>query len=100
MMRVIFTDAAELEIEAIGDYVALESPARALELVRELREKCLGLSDMPKRFPVLARYRTSGIRRRVHGNYLIFYRVEDDAVQIIHILHGAMDYERFLFSEG
>ncbi|PSJ58297.1 type II toxin-antitoxin system RelE/ParE family toxin [Pseudaminobacter soli (ex Li et al. 2025)] len=99
-MRVIFTDAAEMELEAIGDYVALESPARALGLVRELRERCLGLSDMPKRFPLLQRYRTSGIRRRVHGNYLIFYRVENDAVQIIHILHGAMDYDGLLFPEG
>ncbi|MEP9373942.1 type II toxin-antitoxin system RelE/ParE family toxin [Mesorhizobium sp. KR1-2] len=99
-MRVIFTDAAEREIEAIGDYVAEESPARALELVRELREKCLSLSDMPRRFPLLERYSSSGIRRRVHGNYLIFYRVEDDAVQIVHILHGAMDYERLLFPEG
>ncbi len=99
MTRVIFTDAAEGEIEAIGDYVALESPARALELVRELREKCLSLSEMPKRFPLLDRYGSSGIRRRVHGNYLIFYRIEDDAVQIIHILHGATDYERLLFPE-
>jgi len=100
MMSVIFTDAAEQEIEAIGDYVALESPARALKLIRELRGSCFGLSDMPSRFPVLARYRSSGIRQRVHGNYPIFYRVEDNFVQILHILHGAMDYEQLLFPEG
>jgi toxin ParE1/3/4 len=37
------------------------------------------------------------IRQKVHGNYLIFYRVVTDQVQIIHILHGARDDEGLLF---
>jgi len=47
-------------------------------------------------FPLLGRS-DSGIRRRVYGRYLIFYRIEEDTVQIVHILHGAMDYEAILF---
>jgi hypothetical protein len=36
----------------------------------------------------------------VHGNYLIFYRVHAqlEIVEVIHILHGARDYESFAFS--
>jgi plasmid stabilization system protein ParE len=34
-----------------------------------------------------------GIRRRVHGNYLIFYRVREELVEVVHVLHGARDYE-------
>lgn len=37
------------------------------------------------------------MRHRVHGNYLIFYRVETEAVVVLHILHGAMDYAGLLF---
>ena len=33
------------------------------------------------------------------GNYLIFYRINADAIDVIHILHGAMNYERLLFPE-
>lgn len=55
---------------------------------------------MPERYPLLPRHRSSGIRRRVHGNYLIFYRVEGDIVEIVHILHGAMDYEAVLFPDS
>jgi plasmid stabilization system protein ParE len=40
-----------------------------------------------------------GIRRRPWGNYLIFYRVGDDSVQILHVLHGARDYEKILFPD-
>ena len=98
-MRLAFTDAAEHELEGIGDYIALENPARALSFVRELRRNCALLTAMPERHPLLPRYRNSGIRRRVYGRYLIFYRVEDDTVQIVHVLHGAMDYEAILFPE-
>jgi toxin ParE1/3/4 len=99
-MRLAFTDAAEQELEALGDYVAFDNPARALSFVRELRKDCALLATMPDRHPLLARYRASGIRRRVYGSYLIFYRVEGETVQILHILHGAMDYEAILFPES
>ncbi len=98
-MRLLFSDAAERELEAIGDYIALDSPARALNFIRELRKDCALLTDMPKRHPVLSRYKATGIRRSVYGSYLIFYRIEAQAVQILHILHGAMDYEAILFPE-
>ena len=41
-----------------------------------------------------------GIRRCVYGDYLIFYRVREDAVDIVHVLHGAMDYESMLFPDA
>lgn len=99
-MRVVFTDTAEADLEAIGDHVALSNPMRAVSFVRELRQACLGLSAMSRRYPLLPRHRSAGIRRRVHGNYLIFYRIVAEAVEIVHVLHGAMDYERLLFPEG
>jgi toxin ParE1/3/4 len=45
-------------------------------------------------------YEDKGIRRRVHGNYLIFYRIAEAGVEVLRILHGAQDYERALFGEG
>jgi toxin ParE1/3/4 len=48
---------------------------------------------------VVPRYEHLGIRRRPFGNYLIFYRVGADAIEVVHILHGARDYEPLLFPE-
>jgi ParE toxin of type II toxin-antitoxin system, parDE len=31
------------------------------------------------------------------GNYLIFYRIGLDHVEVLHVLHGAQDYEAILF---
>ena len=47
----------------------------------------------------MERYKHLGIRRRVHGNYLIFYRLRGDLIEVIHILHGAMDYGALLSPE-
>lgn len=87
---------AEQDLETIGDYIARDSPMRAISFLRELREQC---PDMAERFPLVPRYEAAGVRRRGHGNYLIFYRVEADKVVIIHILHGAQDYSAILFPE-
>ncbi|MCB2050421.1 MAG: type II toxin-antitoxin system RelE/ParE family toxin [Novosphingobium sp.] len=96
-MIVHLTAEAERDLEAIGDYIAQDNPARALGFLRELRAKCLKLAEMPERFPLVPRYETSGVRRCNHGNYLIFYRVEPDKVTVLHILHGARDYGAILF---
>jgi plasmid stabilization system protein ParE len=98
-MRVFFARAAEIELEEIGDHIALSNPDRAVSLVQELRDKCLGLADMPLGFPRLAQWPALDLGRRVHGNYVIFYRVSGENVEVLHVLHGAMDYERILFPE-
>lgn len=98
-MIVYVTLAAEADLEGIGDYIAQDNPARAVSFVQELRDKCLSLGDTPLAFPLVPRYEAQAVRRRVHGNYLIFYRVEADRdrVVVLHVLHGAMDYAAILF---
>ncbi|MCK9544837.1 MAG: type II toxin-antitoxin system RelE/ParE family toxin [Novosphingobium sp.] len=96
-MIVHLTAEAEYDLETISDYIARDNPARALSFLQELRSKCLGLADMPERFPLVPRYEATGVRRRGHGDYLIFYRVEAEKVIIIHILHGAQNYNATLF---
>jgi toxin ParE1/3/4 len=98
-MKVIVTEEAEADLEAIGDYIAADNPRRAISFVAELRSRCHGLGDMPEAFPVVPRYERQGIRRRVHGNYLIFYRIEPSQVVILHVLNAAMDYDRVLAIE-
>ena len=99
-MIVEFTAAAEADFEAIGDYIAQDNPVRALSFLRELYRNCLELADMPEAWPVIPRYEHQGVRRRVHGRYLIFYRVAEGRITILHVLNGAMDVEAILFPNG
>jgi plasmid stabilization system protein ParE len=96
---VIFSVRARADLEHIGDYIAQDNPQRAASFITELMERCRHLADMPHRFPLVPRYEHRGVRRFPHGAYLVFYHVSDDAVEILHILNGAQDFETILFPE-
>lgn len=98
-MKVVVTDTALAELVRIGRTIALDSPVRAESFVAELYDRCMRLADMPRAFPLLPRWEDSGIRRRPFGAYLIFYRLSEDRVEILHVLHGARDYEAILFPD-
>jgi len=98
-MKVDFTESARADLLAIGDYIALDNPLRALSFMDELEERCMALESLPYAYPILARRPLSNIRRLVHGNYNIFYSVTSDVISILHILNSAMNYENILFPE-
>jgi toxin ParE1/3/4 len=96
---VVVSAEAESDLEQIATYIADRSTVAALDFVRELRGKCESLADAPRGYPLVPRYEHLGIRRRPFGNYLIFYRVGPGFIEVVHILHGARDYEPLLFPE-
>jgi plasmid stabilization system protein ParE len=98
-LKVVLTEAALADLTDIGDSIAADRPGRARTFVKELLAKARDIGRGPSRFPLVGRYEGFGIRRRVHGSYLVFYRVEPGTVVILHILHGAYDYESLLFPE-
>jgi plasmid stabilization system protein ParE len=98
-MKVVIAEEARRDLREIGDYIARDNPIRARSFVAELLGKARDLSDMPLRYPLIARYADRGIRRRPHARYAIFYRIDGGTVTVIHILHSARDYEGLLFPE-
>jgi toxin ParE1/3/4 len=67
--------------------------------VREVREKREALSDGPRGCPLVPCHEHLGVRRRPHGDYPIFYRIGGDFIEVVHVLHGARNYEAILFPE-
>lgn len=96
-MRVRFTSEARADLRQIGDSIAKDNPSRALSFVDELEWKCASIGQSPEIFSLVPGYEVYGIRCRLHRDYLIFYRIDDEDVVVIHILHGAMDYVSALF---
>jgi toxin ParE1/3/4 len=96
-MRVVITAAAKADLLAIRRTIETDNPTPALSFVEELLDRCLALADTPRAYPLVPRYERFGIRRCVHGNYLIFYRLQPEQIEVIHILQGARDIEALLF---
>jgi toxin ParE1/3/4 len=74
-MKVVVTGAAYADLLQIGREIRKDSPARAETFVAELFVRCQRLGAMPRAYPLLPDWEDRGVRRRVHGNYLIFYRI-------------------------
>jgi len=83
-----FALAAEKDLEEIALFIASDSPRRALSFVAELRAHCARIADQPEAYPLREEYGV-GVRITVHGRYLIFHAIRDDALVIERILHGA-----------
>ena len=87
-MKVRLTPEAKADLEGIGDRIAERNPARAVTYVRELRERATRIGEFPHAGPARPQW-GEGIRIVVYGKYLIVYRVRDEAVQILRVVHGA-----------
>ena len=46
-MRAHFTPQAEIDLEEVGDYIALDNPRRAVSFIREIRQHCEKIADGP-----------------------------------------------------
>lgn len=99
-MRVYFTPQAIDDLDEIVDYIALDNLKRALSFSGELRQAAQKIGDAPYGFSLVDRERSADIRHKAYENYTIFYHVQRDQVEVLHIFHGARDYGACLFPEA
>lgn len=89
---------AEQDLAGIVDYLNTLSKEAALRYYDSLTEEIAGLSTMPERCPHprdLA-LTAKGYRYLIVKDYLVFYIVAGDTVQIHRILYGRRDYRSIL----
>ena len=90
--------AAEQDLADIVDYLNTLSPEAALRIYDKITEEIAKLSFFPERCPrprdlALA---AKGYRYLIVEQYLVFYVVTGDTVQIRRILFGRRDYRAIL----
>jgi toxin ParE1/3/4 len=91
-VRVEWTGEAELNALDIADHIAIDSPSAALAQIREIRTQV----DLLAHHPNLGRLgRVPGTRELVIARtpYIVAYRIEDESVVVIRILHGAQQWK-------
>ncbi|MBV9043979.1 MAG: type II toxin-antitoxin system RelE/ParE family toxin [Alphaproteobacteria bacterium] len=93
-MRVLITRPADKDLEDIFDFIARDNVPAAIEYVRELRAKALGLGDFPRMYRLRRDLPTGNLRTAPAGSHLIVYRVTRSRVEVLRFAHGAMDLIR------
>lgn len=99
-MKVVLTDAALSDLDAIAAWIGQDSWGRAEAFVVQLRARCFSLAKHPNRYPAVGALPFHNLRKVAHRGYLIFYRATAGKVEVVHILHGARDWEALLRDEA
>jgi toxin ParE1/3/4 len=97
MPRVLRTAQAHQDLLEIWEFVARRSIERADRLTEAIEQKCILVAQ----FPEMGRRRDElapGVRSTLVERYMILYRIADDGIEVLRVVHGSRDLPR-LFGE-
>lgn len=96
MSRFTLSPRAQADIEEIWDYTETRWGRDQAEIyVRQIKTAIENLAADPNRGRPCDDVR-AGYRKYPVGSHVLFYRVRPDGVDIVRVLHGRMDFERWL----
>ena len=97
--RVEITPFAELDVAEIWDYIAQDNPGTAESFIRKLTEQIETLEMCPERCQLIAENRILGTsyRHLIYGHYRTIFRISNQKVIILQIIHGARLLDSGLF---
>jgi toxin ParE1/3/4 len=93
---VVWTPHARDCLESILEYIASDSPPAAAKVLEVVLAAAESLAEFSDRGRVVPELRSSLIREIFVYRYRLIYRTSTDLVEVLAILHGAMDYERWM----
>lgn len=89
-MRLRVARLAKSDIDQAHDYIALDNPSAAVRWVQRMRDEFKFLARNPGAGESCDEVR-SGLRSFTVGNYVIYFQVGSDALEVVRILHGRRD---------
>lgn len=89
--RVRWTEAALDDLESIAGYIARDSRYYASVVVREVREATRSITFMPLKGRIVPELDDESVREIFVRHYRLVYRIKNDGVYLIGIIHGARD---------
>ena len=98
-MRVHWTLAALADVRAAEAYIARHSKHYAEGMVKRIFDRTELLSQFPHIGPVVPEYEDDSLRELYEDPYRIVYRVMEEQVDIIAVVHSARRMPRGLTSK-
>jgi plasmid stabilization system protein ParE len=90
-MKVHWTDTAEGHLDAIYAYIAQDSPEYARRMVDRLTRRSQQIAKFPFSGRRVPEYDADPIREVIEGFFRIIYQIKSDQIDVLAVIHGAMD---------
>jgi addiction module RelE/StbE family toxin len=86
--RVVWSQRAVQDLEAIAEYIAQDSPAYAAGVVRRIINQTKSLSRFPHSGRKVPEFDDENIRELLAYSYRVIYRIQEEEVLIAAVIHG------------
>src|SRR5690554_7353746 len=93
--RIQYLPVAQQDLIDILKYISKDNPSAALKLIDKIDEMIFKLEDFPliEITPKNLRLKALNYKMLIVDNYLVFYVLKDDVVEIRRIIHGKRKYQ-------
>ncbi|MGB8010537.1 MAG: type II toxin-antitoxin system RelE/ParE family toxin [Terriglobales bacterium] len=89
-MQVEFSSFVEGDLDAIADYIAQDSPTRAVSFLREIGAQIHKVGQNPLLYQLRPEI-GEGARMAIVGRYVILFRTMPECVRIERVVYGGRD---------
>lgn len=91
---------AQLDMEQIFEYIAVElcNPAAAIGQINDFEKAFENVCAFPESCPYINNeyVKDKSLRKLIVNNYIAFYRIKGNDVQVVRVLYGMRNYETLL----
>jgi toxin ParE1/3/4 len=90
-VKVLWTEAALSQLQAIYDYIAQTSPEYALRMIDRLTKRSIQISEFPLSGRMVPEYESNEIRELLEWPYRIIYLIDaaQSQVEVLAVIHGS-----------
>lgn len=92
-MKVLWTDAAVAQLEAIHDYLARTSHGYARRIVDRLTRRSSQIAAFPFSGRMVPEYELNEVREVIEASYRIIYLVKEDEgqIEVLAVIHSSRE---------
>ena len=99
MAQIKWTEPALIDLDQIAEYIALDKPSAARNLVKEVFQFTKKLKQFPesdRKPPELA---DTDYRELVVGPCRVFYRIDKNTVYILYVMRSERELRKFILED-
>jgi toxin ParE1/3/4 len=95
-VKVLWTESALHQLQAIHDYLAQTSPQYALRIVDQLTARSIQIATFPFSGRMVPEYELNDVREVIEGPYRIIYLIgsEQQKIEVLAVIHSSREQLR------
>ncbi len=97
--KIEWAEVAEKDLKGIVEYIAEDSPANALKILKKIKQKASSLYTLPERGRIVPELQDQGIllyRELIIPPWRIMYRISEMKVYVLSVLDARQNVEDIL----